>query len=70
MGPLRVESGQKRSTLDWKIWIIVGGCYGSGSGGLLYGVSLENSELVSPNGMSERDIEERYPNVITGAVTQ
>ena len=54
--------GQTRWNADRTEWVKVQGCYGIGSRGLLYSVTFPNSNLQSINGMSAKDLDERYPN--------
>lgn len=55
--------GQTRWNADRTEFVTVYGCYGIGSGGLLYGVTIPNSKIKSVNGMSAKDLDEHYPNV-------
>lgn len=59
----RVEPGQTRSTANGDETIGILGCYGAGSGGLLFSVTLPNTSLRSQSGLSEEDIALRYPVV-------
>lgn len=56
-----MKLGGKRYSEDGKTWIRVIGCYGYGSQGCLYRVSLPCSEIYSPTGMSEAEIRTYYP---------
>lgn len=54
-----------RETTDGSERIRIFGCYGFGSGGLLFWVSVPNSlDIRSPNGMSEADLRAKYPRMV------
>lgn len=63
-----VEAGQHRRDPETGDVIRVVGCYGAGSGGTLWWVSLINDlALISPNGRSENEILASFPDVILEA---
>jgi hypothetical protein len=54
--------GHTRWNQERTEFVKVLGCYGFGSGGPLYNVSLVNDENIRcPNGLSHDDLEARYP---------